>query len=340
MSLSIGSLRLKHGIILAPMAGAGDASMREICRAAGAEYTVTEMLSAKALVYEQKCRRSENHAVKTAMLAAIGEGEVPCAVQIFGSEPEYMAEAAGLLSTGSYRGYGGWALPAAIDINMGCPVNKVVSNGEGSALMKNPELAGRIVEAVKAATKLPVTVKIRAGWDKNSINAPLVAKIAEKAGASAVCVHARTREQFYSPPAEWSVIREVKEVVSIPVIGNGDINSADDAARMFAETGCDGIAVARGAMGNPWIFSEISAMLEGREYVRPPLEQRLETALYHARSIIAKKGERVGFAEARAQIAWYVKGAPGASAARDALMRAKNLDEAEKILARLAGSAC
>lgn len=336
MSFYIGKARLDHGLLLAPMAGAGDASMREICRSLGAEYTVTEMISARALVYDQRCRRGDNHAAKTARLAAIGE-DAPCAVQLFGAEPDFMAEAAGLLAAGEYRGYGGWTLPAAIDINMGCPVNKVVSKGEGSALMRNPELAGRIVEAVRSASALPVTVKIRAGWDKKSINAPLIAKIAEQAGAAALCVHARTRDQMYSPGADWSVIGEVKAAVSIPVIGNGDVRSADDAARMLDLTRCDGVAVARGALGNPWIFSEIKAHLEGRKYVRPALPARLTLALRHARDIIARKGERVGFAEARTLLTWYIKGAPGAAGARDALMRAGNLAEAEKILMELIG---
>jgi len=331
MSISIGGVRLPRGIMLAPMAGVADTTFRKICRTLGAEYTVTEMISARALCYEQIGRRHRG-GYKTAQLAQITPEETPCAAQIFGSEPEIMAEAAAMLSTGEYRGYGGWELPCAIDINMGCPVRKVVSNNEGCALMRDPELAGRIIEAVCRATRLPVTVKMRAGWSPDEINAPELAKIAEASGAAALCFHARTRTQMYAPGANWGIIKKVKEAVSIPVFGNGDIYSAADVLRMFRETGCDGVAVARGALGNPWIFSEIAAALEGREYRPPDITERLNLALRHAEEIVDRLGGSTGLAVARSHLAWYVKGEPGAAAARAAIMRAKSLDEVREIL--------
>ena len=210
MSITIGNTVLSHGLILAPMAGAADASFRAVCRAMGAEYTVTEMVSAKALCYEQKTRGSNPKTYKTATLARITEGEAPCSVQLFGAEPAFMAEAAALLESGNYRGSDdGRVPPVAIDINMGCPVHKVVANGEGSALMKNPTLAGDIIKAVKGAVKLPVTVKFRAGWDKDSINAPDFARMAEQSGADLICIHGRTREQMYAPGIDVGVIEQV-----------------------------------------------------------------------------------------------------------------------------------
>jgi len=326
MSITIGKTTLRHGLILAPMAGVADSSFRAICRRLGAEYTVTEMLSAKALCYEQLCKKNAENTIKTAAIAKMTEDEKPCAVQLFGAEPEFMAEAAKRLESGDYRGFDGHSYPAAIDINMGCPVHKVVSNGEGSALMKSPRLAGEIVKAICRATSLPVTVKIRAGWDADSKNAPELAKIAEASGASLICVHGRTRDQFYSPGVDRAIIAEVKRAVKIPVIANGDIFSGADAISMLEETDCDGLAIGRGSLGNPWIFSEIAAALEGREYIQPTVEEKLSMALSHASDMIEKKGLHRGIAEARPHMARYIKGLPGAAAARDEIMRADTLD--------------
>ncbi len=337
MSLKLGNFTLRHGLQLAPMAGAGDASFRILCRAYGAEYCVSEMLSAKALCYEQLCKKPVGAAtVKTASLARITPEESPCAIQIFGHEPEYMARAASLLESGDYRGADdGRLLPAAIDINMGCPVHKVVAAGEGSALMKNIPLAADIVSAVAKATKLPVTVKMRAGWNEQSKNAVELARAAEASGAAAICLHARTRDQFYSPGIDLSIIEAVKSAVSIPVIGNGDITSAEDAIKMLRETGCDGVAVGRGALGNPWIFREIAAALDGKEFTPPTPLERVKTALSHAEDMLTRKGERAGLAEARPHIAWYTKGIRGAASARNDVMSASSLEEIGDILYRL-----
>lgn len=336
MGFRLGDTMLSCGLVLAPMAGVTDASFRIICRELGAEYTVSEMLSAKALCYEQLCRKTDETATKTASLAKITVEEMPCAVQLFGSEPEYMAEAAALLTSGEYRGGDdGRMRPAAIDINMGCPVHKVVSNGEGSALMKTPALAAKIVEAVKRATDLPVTVKMRAGWDAGAKNAPELARLVEAAGADAVCVHARTREQMYAPGTDPEIIYKVKQAVKIPVIGNGDIFSADDAIRMINDTGADGVAVARGALGNPWIFSEIRARLEGREFAPPTPEERLSLALRHGEDMIRRKGEHIGLAEARPHLSRYTQGLRGSASARGRIMVAPSLDEIKKIFDEL-----
>ncbi|MBE6629967.1 MAG: tRNA dihydrouridine synthase DusB [Ruminococcaceae bacterium] len=322
--LKIGTLCLPHGLLLAPMAGVADTSFREICRALGAEYTVSEMVSAKALCFEQRARG--NAPVRTAALANITQKESPMAVQIFGREPQYMAEAARLIAEGSYRGAVQAAPPAAIDINMGCPVPKVVSNGEGSALMREPELAADIVRAVKDAVKIPVTVKIRAGFSNDNKNAPEMARMLEAAGADLICVHGRTRQQFYAPYSDNGIIAAVKRAVSIPVVGNGDLNSGADAIRMLEETDCDGLMIARGALGNPWLFAEVQAALAGREYEAPDVETRLAQALAHAADMVERKGARVGLPEARKHMVWYCKGLRGAAAARGALMQAESLE--------------
>ena len=327
--LVIGACTLKHGVMLAPMAGVADTSFRKICREMGAEYTVSEMISAKALCFEQKARPSAP--TKTAELANIIAEESPMAIQLFGREPSFMAEAARLIESGEYRGASREMLPAAIDINMGCPVPKVVGNGEGSALMREPALAAEIVREIKKAVKLPVTVKIRAGFTNDNRNAPEMARMLEDAGADLICVHGRTRQQFYQPSSDNGIIAAVKRAVSVPVIGNGDIYSADDAKRMLEETACDGVMLARGSLGNPWLFSEVIAALEGREYVQPSVEARLAAALAHAADMIARKGERVGLPEARKHLVWYCKGLRGAAAARGELMQAQTLEGVQRV---------
>ena len=321
--LKFGSVSLKHGLMLAPMAGVTDTSFRILCRRAGAEYTVSEMVSAKALCFEQKMKKAG--AVRTAPLATVTCQEAPMAVQLFGSDPAFMREAAILLESGAYLGASSELPPAAIDINMGCPVAKVVGNGEGSALMKSPETAAAIVRAIKDAIHLPVTVKIRAGWDEHSKNAPELAKRLEDAGADLITVHGRTRQQFYAPYSDNRVIAAVKRAVRIPVVGNGDLFTAADVKRMREETGCDGVMIARGAMGNPFLFAEIIAMDEGLSYTPPTDEERLELAMAHAADMVARKGERVGLAEARKHMLWYCKGLRGASTAREALTHAESL---------------
>ncbi len=334
--MKIGDIDIPHGLFSAPLAGVSDFTFRRLARHFGAEYTTAEMVSAKALCYEQNSRRPVTEArVKTAPLAAVMREEYPMAVQLFGAEAEFMARAAQMLESGEYRGACGEIPPAAIDINMGCPMAKIVGNGEGAALMRTPERAEEIVRAVCRAVKLPVTVKIRAGWDKNSINAPELAKRLEAAGAAMICVHGRTREQMYAPRADWSIIRSVKEAVSVPVVGNGDIFCAADALRMIAETGCDGVMIARGAEGNPWIFREIRAAMDGEPYVPPTPRERMEVAAWHAEALCEKKGERQGIAEARKHMAWYLTGVRGAAAARDEIMRADTLAQVKTILQTL-----
>ena len=334
--MRIGNTEIAHGLFLAPLAGVSDRSFRRMARRFGAEYTVSEMVSAKALCYEQLSKRPVTDTrVRTAPLAAVFREEEPMAVQLFGAEPSFVAEAARLLESGEYRGACGEIPPAAIDINMGCPMAKIVGNGEGSALLKDPALAADIVRATVRATSLPVTVKIRAGWDTESINAVEVAKRLEDAGASMICVHGRTRAQMYAPSADWSIIRAVKEAVSVPVVGNGDVFSGEDALRMLRETGCDGVMIARGAQGNPWIFSEVSAALEGRPYTPPTLTERLSIALEHAEDIVREKGERIGIAESRKHMAWYLHGIRGAASARNAVMTATTLDGLRAIFAGL-----
>ncbi len=331
--LCFGGIRLPHGLMLAPMAGVSDATFRILCRRAGAEYTVSEMVSAKALCFEQKSKKAKS--AKTAALAAITAEEAPMAIQLFGSDPDFMREAALLLESGEYLGACSEVPPAAIDINMGCPVAKVAGNGEGSALLKDPDRAAAIVTAIKKSIKLPVTVKIRAGWDASSINAPEFAKRMEAAGADLITVHGRTRQQFYAPSSDNRVIAAVKQAVSVPVVGNGDLFTADDVRRMREETGCDGVMIARGAMGNPFLFSEILAMDEGLPFVPPTDKERLDTALAHAADMVMRKGARVGLAEARKHMLWYCKGLRGASTARDALTRAESLADFSAVFATL-----
>lgn len=329
--MRLGNIELTHGLMLAPMAGVTDRTMRRICSEFGCEYAVTEMVSAKAIVFEQEARASIP--VKTAPLCNIEEGSIPTAVQIFGSEPEFMAEAARLISRGEYRGFEG-ARPVAIDINMGCPVRKVVQSGDGCALMKDPERIRDITAAVVKASVLPVTVKLRAGWSRDDKNAVICALAAESAGAVAVCIHGRTRDQFYSPGVDLETIGNVKAALKIPVIGNGDIFCAEHAERMRSITGCDGLAIARGAMGNPWIFSQITASLEGRGYGYPPREEVMRTALRHLESAINDKGEKRGIAEAKVVVSHYFRGIRGATRARFDFMNSMTAADAESALIR------
>ena len=333
--MEFGNIKLKHGLMLAPMAGVTDRTFRRICREKGAEYTVSEMVSAKALCYEQRSKRKEYSSSATAALATVKKEELPLAVQIFGREPEFMAEAAAMLESGSYRNCVSDVAPSAIDINMGCPVKKITGNGEGSALMREPELAGRIAEAVVKAVNIPVTVKIRAGWDSNSINAVELSKRLEAAGVNAICVHARTREQLYTPGIDLGIIEKVKKAVKIPVIGNGDIYSADDAKKMIDNTGCDGIMIGRGAMGNPWLFEEIRASLDGRGYIYPDHRERLDLALAQLAAMMEEHGERVGFAQAKKHLAWYIAGMKGSALARNSIMSAEDPKAVEAIFYEL-----
>lgn len=294
--IKIGSLTIDSPVALAPMAGVADRAFRELCVEHGAGYVVTELISAKGISRGDKGSKE---------LLQLGEHEHPCAIQLFGDEPDTMADAA--IKALPYK-------PEVIDINMGCPAPKVSGHGSGSALMKTPELAHEIVKQVVAAVPLPVTVKIRAGWDDSSINAPEIAMLCEKAGASAIAVHGRTKKQMYSPPVNLDVIKAVKECVSVPVIGNGDITSAVDAKKMLEYTGCDMVMVGRGAMGNPWIFNEIISYLKDGTIPAPvTLEQRMATMLAHIRRLCEYKGEFIGMREARKHTAWYMKGLHGAA---------------------------
>lgn len=309
-------------VFLAPMAGMGDAAFRRICKEHGADYMTTEMVSAKALCYGDK---------KTPILAAIRDYEQPVAIQIFGSEPETMAKASEiLLDMSAKRGI----MPAAIDVNMGCPMTKVVKSGDGSALMRTPEKAEEIVRAmVQVCGDMPVTVKLRLGWDNESRNVVEMAKRLEQCGAAAFCIHARTRSEMYSPGIHPEYIRAVKESVSVPVIGNGDIFTAADAEKMVKETGCDGVAVARGALGNPWLFEEIH---RGKDFIPPTKEERIREALRHFRYMIEEKGERVAVAESRAAIAYYTKGLSGSSRIRGTMNTAETAEEIIRILSDFA----
>lgn len=336
MSIKIGETILENGLLLAPMAGFTDYSFRKICRARGAEYTVSEMVSAKALCYEQMSKKNSLSASKTAPLAAVRKEENPMAIQLFGAEPEFVAEAAAMIESREYKYCVSESTPVAIDINMGCPMHKIVGNGEGSALMKNPELAARIVSAtVKALKHTPVTVKIRAGWDSESKNAPEMAKMLEAAGASIICVHGRTREEMYNPGIDIGIIKEVKKAVSIPVIGNGDIYTCEDAKRMLGITGCDGIMIGRGALGNPWLFAEIGAYMSGKDYQLPTLNERLDTCIEHINLIRDNKGEHTAAAEIKKHAALYIKGVRSAASVRDRIMKTTSTGELVAIIEEL-----
>ncbi len=300
--MKIGNIVFPAGAGLAPMAGVTDAAMRLLCHEAGSAWSVSEMLSAKGWVYSQ----GRNQATRELLTRLPGEGIA--GLQLFGREPEIVARAAAELTDAGFE---------FIDLNFGCPAPKITGNGEGSALMREPEQIGKIVSAVSKATLLPVTVKIRAGWDESSINAPEIAHICEDAGAKAIAVHPRTRMQQYSGHSDWSVIANVKKRVSAPVLGNGDIRCGADAVNMIASTGCDGVIVGRGAMGNPWIFSEIRAAFMRESFAPPDARARVQMALRHFDLETQLHGEKKGLLEMRKHIAWYISGLPGSAKFRD-----------------------
>ena len=313
--LTIGGLVLANPVILAPMAGVTDLPFRLLCKESGCGLVVSEMISDNALLFDND---------RTLEMLRMEPAERPVAMQIFGSNPELMAQAAQKVEA---------AGADIIDINMGCPAPKIVKNGEGSALMRKPELAQRILRAVVAAVKVPVTVKIRKGWSDKEANAVEMARLAEDSGVAAVAVHGRTREQFYEGKADWQIIREVKEALSIPVIGNGDIWSPADAARMLEQTGCDGIMVGRGCQGNPWLFRDILAYLQtGVVPPAPSLEERRRFILRHLDMLMSLKGEYVAVREMRRHAAWYTKGVRGAARGRHVLNQALCRDDFERLL--------
>ena len=304
-------------IILAPMAGITDLPFRLLCREQGCDMVYTEMVSAKGMMYNMN--RSEP-------LLVTDPKERPVGVQIFGSEPEIMSKEAAILAERDFD---------FIDINMGCPVPKIVNNGEGSALLKDPELAGRIIKAVSSAVDKPVTVKIRAGFDKDSINAVLMAKTAEENGAAAIAVHARTREMFYQGEADWNIIKAVKDAVSIPVIGNGDIRNSDDMKRMKEETGCDSVMVGRAAKGNPWIFAELK---DPDNFTPPTVSDIKETMLRHASMMLSQKGEYTAIHEMRKHVAWYMAGVRNSSKMRREINTVSTFAELESLIDLIPGT--
>jgi len=311
----IRDIEIKGYTALAPMAGVTDLAFRTVCRELGASYTCTEMVSAKALVYQDK---------KSRALLKLGDCEHPAAAQIFGSEPSVMAEGAAKAIEISGA--------EVLDINMGCPTGKIVRNGEGSALMQNPELAMRIIEAVAAAVTVPVTVKIRKGWDRGSINAVDFAKMAEAAGASAIAVHGRTRSQLYSGIADWDIIAEVKRVVGIPVIANGDVFSPEDAVKILSRTGADMVMIGRGSLGNPWLFQGAEAAIRREEVpVLPPLNKRCDIALRQFELAKEDKGEKIACLEARKHYSWYLHGVPYSGYFKQQISRIETMDDIYRI---------
>lgn len=319
--MKIGNLEIKGHACLAPMAGVADRAFRELCVSYGASYVISEMVSSKGLTMQDR---------KSKELLFLSEKERPAGAQIFGDDPEIMAKAA--LKATEFS-------PDFIDINMGCPAPKIAGNGGGSALLKNPELIGRIVKSVVEVSPVPVTAKIRIGWDSEHINAVEVAKRIEAAGASAITVHGRTKAQMYAPPVFLDEIAKVKKSVSIPVIGNGDIVDGKSAKKMLDETGCDFLMVGRGALGNPWIFRCINAYLNNEtEYTEPTLEEKMEVMLAHIGTLCEYKGTRVGMREARKHAAWYIKGIRGAASFRQEIGNLSSMDELSALAERVIDS--
>lgn len=315
MEYKIGSVKLDNQLILAPMAGVTDLPYRLLCKEQGCGLVYTEMVSAKAILYHNK---------NTNSLLEVAEGEGPVAVQLFGSDPDIMAEIAARIQEGPYD---------IIDVNMGCPVPKIVNNGEGSALMKNPDLVYRILSAMVKAVRKPVTVKFRKGFDDQHVNAVEIAKAAQAAGVSAVAVHGRTREQYYSGTADWSIIRQVKAAVSIPVIGNGDIFEPQDAKRMLMETGCDFLMLARGVRGNPWLFHRTNHYLKTGELLPPPDAAQVKAMiLKHAGLQLKYKGDYIGVRELRKHVAWYTTGLAHSAALRQEINQAETMDDLKKLI--------
>lgn len=313
--MKIGNVNIENNVFLAPMAGVTDLPFRLLCREEGCGMVYTEMVSAKAILYHNR---------NTEDLMRVEPGENPIAIQLFGSDPQIMADIARQIEERPFD---------VIDVNMGCPVNKVVQNGEGSALMQNPLLVGRIVEKMANAVKKPVTVKIRKGFDEEHVNAVEIAHIAQESGAAAVAVHGRTRQQFYSGRADWDIIRQVKEHLTIPVIGNGDIMCAGDALRMMEETGCDGVMIARGCQGNPWIFGEIAHYLKtGELKERPPIDEVKQMIRRHARLLIHYKGEFTGIREMRKHFSWYTAGYKNSAALRNQINFIESYEQLEALL--------
>lgn len=308
--MEIGNLNLDNRVFLSPMAGVTDLPFRLICKEQDCGMLYTEMVNAKALCYDDQ---------NTKKMLKIEEEEHPVAIQIFGSDPEYMGGAAKILN--SYPN-------EILDINMGCPAPKVVKNGDGSALLKNPELAAKVLKAVVGNSEKPVTLKIRKGWDDTCINAVEIAKIAEDCGISAIAIHGRTREQYYSGKADWDIIRQVKENVSIPVIGNGDVFEVEDAINMLNQTNCDAIMIGRGAQGNPWIFKRINHYMQTGEILpEPTLEEKINTAKKHLKLAVEEHGEYVAVREMRKHIAWYLKGLRNSARVRDEINKIESYEE-------------
>ncbi|MDE6797143.1 MAG: tRNA dihydrouridine synthase DusB [Ruminococcus sp.] len=316
MTVSIGNVEIEKTAVLAPMASVADRSYRLMCKKYGASYVVSEMVSAKGICYSDK---------KTSALCTVTPQERPMAIQLFGSEPDFMAEAVKIVL--EYN-------PDIIDINMGCPVHKVVNTGAGSALMKDIKLASRITEsAVKSAGSVPVTVKIRSGWDSQHINAVEIAKALENSGASAIAVHGRTRDQFYTGIADRDIIRQVKNAVSVPVIANGDVTDAESCIDMYEKTGCDLVMIGRGSYGNPFIFEEISARLAGKEYIPPTVQEKMSVMLEHIRLILSlsDKPEELAMHEARKHASWYMNGYYGSAKFRGRCYQLSSYAEAERL---------